>query len=151
MTHCRGSMCQPISRTSKCAYVACLGIGVPGAYGVSLSALSGALTTPLLRVDVSGERGEQRIGAGVAYHRIGCFRACALRFREGYTDGQMSAEPQRMRDIAAAVAAEREACAAVVEAELAILMGPARDAMQLGSVRSRIKELAAAIRARGGT
>lgn len=55
------------------------------------------------------------------------------------------------RDLALALArgAEREACAALVEAELAILMGPPTSIMQLGSVRARIKALAAAVRSRG--
>ena len=74
--------------------------------------------------------------------RIECERAdareaCALRFREGYTDGQMSAEPQRMRDIAAAVAAEREACAVTAE--------------EYPDSGYLCESIAAAIRARGGT
>ena len=51
--------------------------------------------------------------------------------------------------IAAAVAAEREACAKVAEDALCSLMGRATESFQLGSVRSRVKGIAADIRARG--
>ena len=51
---------------------------------------------------------------------------------------------------AGAAAREREACAQTAEAELDILTGPPTSIMQLGSIRARIKGMAAAIRARGG-
>ena len=51
--------------------------------------------------------------------------------------------------ITAAVAAEREACAQLAADELTTLMGRATESIQLGSVRYRIKRIAAAIRARG--